>query len=452
MLGEKKIREIIEKGLASSHSEETEVSVFAWNYGLTRFANSYIHQNVEEKRLSISVRCISDKRVGEAVTSRRDGIPACVLNAEEIARIQKPNPDWVSLPEPELVGTGLVPVHQFIPTYFDSTVELDEHKRARACKVIIDKATGFNAYGSFGRSILEIGIGNSKELFVYNAGTSASLITIIMGDGISGYGKFCSRDATQINSEEIAERALSKLRTNKAPISLSPGEYEVVLEPFAVSALPLWLGYLGFGALAYQEGRSFMSDKLGEKVMGDNVTIWDDGFNPAGICFPFDFEGVRKKKVMLIENGIAKGVVYDSTTAAKEGKKSTGHSVRDTIYGPLPFHLFMKGGDSTTNELVKSTKKGVYVTRFHYINPVDHKQAVITGMTRDGTFLIENGEITHPLKDLRFTMGIPKALSGISLLTPPVLVGEIEPYSGFPIGVVAPALKLNRWNFTGVSE
>ena len=212
-----------------------------------------------------------------------------------------------------------------------------------------------------------------------------------------------------------------------------------------------FLGYMGMGALSVQEGRSFMCGKIGERVTGDKVTIWDDGLDPRGLPLPFDFEGMPKQKVMLIEKGIAKNVVYDSATAAKEpGKKSTGHSLpAPNTQGPLPINLFMEPGKSTKEEMLASTDRGIWVTRFHYTNVLHPVKTVITGMTRDGTFLIEKGKITRPLKNLRFTQSILEALSNVEMLTSTLKVVKDDWNA---LGTTVPAIKVRNFRFTGGTE
>jgi PmbA protein len=211
-----------------------------------------------------------------------------------------------------------------------------------------------------------------------------------------------------------------------------------------------FLGWIGFGALAVQEERSFMNGKFGQKIAGENITIWDDGYDPRGIPLPFDFEGVAKQKVMLIERGVAKNVVYDSFTAGREpGKSSTGHSLpAPNTMGPIPINLFMAPGTATKEEMLASTERGIWVTRFHYTNILHPVKTILTGMTRDGTYLIENGKITRPLKNLRFTTSILDAFSNAEALGSSLKLIKDEWNS---IGTSAPAAKIHNFRFTGAT-
>ena len=189
-------------------------------------------------------------------------------------------------------------------------------------------------------------------------------------------------------------------------------------------------------------------------MVDEKVTIYDDGLDPGGLQVPFDFEGVPKKKVTFFDRGMAKEVTYDSFTAGREGKDSTGHGlIAPNTSGPIPINLFMKSGESSREDMIKSVRRGIYVTRFHYTNVVEPMKAVITGMTRDGTFLIEEGEMTRPVKNLRFTESVLKALSRVSAVSKVrKICSEGTVYSRrFITGTVVPAIKIDGFNFSGVS-
>ena len=191
-----------------------------------------------------------------------------------------------------------------------------------------------------------------------------------------------------------------------------------------------------------------MAGKFGKRIVGKNISIWDDGFDSRGLPMPFDFEGVPKQRVDIIQSGVAKEVVYDSHTANREGKHSTGHALpAPNTFGPIPLNLFMAPGDSSKEEMLSSTSHGLWVTRFHYVNVVHPLKAVLTGMTRDGTFWIENGEIAYPVKNLRFTQGILEALSRVEQISKRLTLQKT--WFG---GTVAPALKIESFNFTGATE
>jgi predicted Zn-dependent protease len=444
MLGEAKLKELTDKVLKRAAPAIAQVSIYSWKSGLTRFALSSIHQNVTEENVVLTVKCAIDNQIGEASTNDLTKIERTVRKAKKIAHISPPNPEFHGFPEPKPVA----PIDIFFPT----TYEFSPLKRAEICYSIINRASGVQAFGSFLTAGIETCIANSSGVFVYNRSTSALINTTIMDKTGVGRTEAGARDATNIDYKEITEKAIAKAKLAQNPIKIEPGRYDVILEELAVAELIEYLN-IGFNALRYQEGRSPFCGKLGTKVMGDNISIWDDGLDEEGAPFPFDFEGTPKQKVMLIENGVIKGLVYDHNTAKKENKESTGHSIGSITYGPMALNLFMKGGNSSIEEMISSTIKGILVTRFWYSNLIDPMTLTITGMTRDGTFLIENGEIKKAVKNLRFTQSVIEALSKVEALSSPKFVAQGETYNvPFLFGSKVPALKIKDWNFTGVSE
>lgn len=450
MLGKSKVADLLKKALAASKADEAEVILLAEDSYLTRFANSYIHQNVSEHNQNLLVRAVVGKKIGCASTNRVDGaaIKEVVKRAMEIAERQKENPEFNGLPKG---GKAKV-----ISNYVKETARFTPEDRARAVGKITGRAKqfGLQAYGAFTTGVSEVAVANSHGGFAYNVATDAYCNTVVMADTGSGYAQSANRDARKVNTAKMAEVACQKALDSRNPIDLPAGVYEVVLEPPAVADLLNFLGYLGFSATAYQEGRSFLVGKLGQKVMGENITIVDDAYYAKGYPFPFDFEGVPKRKLVLIDKGVGKNVVYDSFTAGKDGRESTGHALAAPANYPLPMHLRLLPGKATRQEMIAAVKRGVLVTRFHYTNVVEPMRVVITGMTRDGTFLIENGRVTKPVRNFRFTQSVLDALSCVSLIgRDAVLVGEETMYgSRFAAGIVAPALKIDKFSFTGVTQ
>jgi predicted Zn-dependent protease len=241
---------------------------------------------------------------------------------------------------------------------------------------------------------------------------------------------------------------VDKALKSRHPRELPPGRYPVILEEYAVADIVDMLARLGFGALSVQEGRSFMVDRFGERIMSDAISIWDDGLDPTGLPMPFDFEGVPRQRVDLIKGGVAEAVVYDSYTAGKEGGASTGHALPSpNTFGPIPAHTFMAPGEASKEELLASMERGLWVTRFHYTRPVHPKLVIITGMTRDGTFLVEKGEIAYPIKNLRFTQSYLEALSNVEAVS-----RETKLQQNWFGGTRVPALKVTEFEFTGATE
>jgi PmbA protein len=265
-----------------------------------------------------------------------------------------------------------------------------------------------------------------------------------MGETSSGYAERWTPDVNQIDGGTIAAEAIDKAQRGANPYALEPGEYDVILEEYAVADLMDYFAYLSFGSQAFLEKRSFMTGRVGEPVMGQNVSIWDDGLSPEGIPAPFDAEGVGKRRVDFIERGVARGVVWDSYYGAMAGEESTGHALpAGETFGAIPGNMFMATGDATKQEMLASTKRGIWVSRFWYTRPVHPLTVVLTGMTRDGTFLIEDGQIVAPVNNLRFTQSYLEALNQVEAIGS---TSMLMPSFGGCCRV--PALKVRGWNFT----
>lgn len=452
MLGEQRAADLITKVLKFSRADQTEVVINSYDSWLTRFANSQIHQNVAEHNLGLSVRAVVGKRIGVATTNRldRSSIREVVARACELARHQPEIPGFQSLPR---VGSrGYRPVK----TYYKRTQNCSARTRARWVKEVIELIRSHNlrAFGSFTTGVSELGIGNSLGTFAYIPATDAFLSVVAVGPDSSGYAQAGARDVGRLKPIELARRAAKKATLSQNPKGLKPGSYPVILEPLATAQLMEWLGMMGFNARAYLEGRSFMCERMESKVAADEVTLYDDAYDPRGFAVPFDFEGVPKQRVVLIDRGVAKGLVHDSLTASQLHTRSTGHALpAPNHYGPIPLNLVLCPGPEDPALIVRSTRQGVLVTRFHYLNPVDPKQTVITGMTRDGTFWVEDGEVRYGIKNLRFTQSILAALSQVRLGSDLTLVGGGAGYEArFAHGSLAPTMKVEEFNFTSQTE
>ncbi len=449
MIGEKAVLRLLGKLVQASPADQTEALLLTEDSSLTRFAQSDIHQHVAEKNGILILRVVLGKKVAVITTNllHPSSLTEALQRAVSLAKIQRPNEAFVSLPGPKRLPQ--------INTYFENVDRLTPIRRARRVKELLSlaKEKGCSASGAFSVGKVEVAVVNSLGVEAYQKYSDVFLHMIAENGKNSGYASFVSRDAEQLDIEAFAEEATRRVSRDEA-IQVEPGEYEVVLEPYAVAELLSFLGSLGFHAMALQEGRSFLCGHLGEKMVDGSVTVYDDGLDPGGLQAPFDFEGLPKQKVTFFEKGVARGVTYDSFTANREGKDSTGHGlIAPNTEGPIPINLFMEAGHSSLEDMVRSVRKGIYVTRFHYTNVVEPMKTVITGMTRDGTFLIEGGEIKAPIKNLRFTESVLKALSRVSAISRDRRIcSEGTGYSRrFVTGTVAPALKVDGFNFSGVS-
>jgi predicted Zn-dependent protease len=448
MLGETETRRIVESVLGASRADQTEVQVFANNSALTRFANNYIHQNVEYTDVDVRVRAVIGQKIGIASTNEisEDGLRRVAAKAYELAQHQRENEDFRSLPRPEPVAAA--------DAFAESTARCGPEGRAAVVGQICEASSraALTAAGAFRTAAQEITLANSLGVFAHHRETQADINTVIMSGTSSGYAARLSKDVADIDGDAIAQEAVDRALRSVNPQTIEPGTYEVVLEPYAVVDLLDFFSYLSFGALPYMEKRSFMSGRLGERVMSEQISIRDDGLAPEGIPMPFDYEGAPKQPVSLIERGVAKGVVWDSYYAGKQGgdARSTGHALpAGSTIGPIPLNMVMAPGTATRDEMIRSTKRGLWVTRFWYTRSVHPLNVVVTGMTRDGTFLIEDGKVVGPVRDMRFTQGYVEALDHADLVgrDPMLVLGDL----GGGVRSV-PALKLAQWEFTGVSQ
>jgi PmbA protein len=436
--------EISDTVMSASRADETEVLVMEQNESLTRFANNCVHQNVTELNVQVTVRAVIGTKIGIAVSNdvRPHRLTQLVSRAYDVATLQPDNPEFKGLPGPQ----PIIPVTAFDPAVAECTPE----QRATTVGVICEKAAfaGCSAAGSMTTSSLSIGVANSKGVFAEHQSTMADASTVIMGANSTGWAQSTGWQLPVIDSESLADEALSKMRLGIDPVDFEPGEYAVILDPYATADLMEMLAFDGMGALAVQEGRSWMYGRLGQRVMADSVSIVDDGLNTAGVPWPFDFEGVPKKVVPIVSQGVALTPVYDSFTAGRESEKqSTGHATPPSPqgrFGPAPMNLFLRSGTTSIDAMIRSTKLGLYITRFWYTRTVHPRDAVVTGMTRDGTFVIRNGEIAHPVKSLRFTQSYVEALKYTEAVgTTPRLLR-----SGFGGATSVPPVKLARFRFT----
>ena len=423
---------------------EAEVLLQGSDSQLTRFANSQIHQNVAETNLQLNLRFVVGKRVGVASANSSDdaALRRLAESARRIALLQPERPDFAGLPQP----TPIPPVEG---AYADATASATPEERAEAARAVIGAAdeVGALAYGSYSTATERVGVVNSHGIRAYEERTLAQLIVVAMApDGGSGYAESAAVDHTSIDSGAIGREAAAKAARSRDPRPLDPGDYPVVLEEYAVVDLLDMLGYVGFSALAVQEGRSFFEP--GRRVGSELVSVRDDATDPAGTPAAFDYEGVGKRPVQLLERGVCREVVYDAQTAGRDGRPSTGHGLpAPNPWGPFPLNQFMAAGEASREELIARLDRGLLVTRFHYTNPVHPKLAIVTGMTRDGTFLVEHGEIVGPVRNLRFTQSYLDAVAGVEA------VGrERRLLRGFLGSAVVPALRISAFTFTGATE
>jgi predicted Zn-dependent protease len=288
---------------------------------------------------------------------------------------------------------------------------------------------------------------NSQGLFAYQASTRAGFQTVVMTEDASGWARTDSWQVSDLPVEALGREAIEKAERGRKPRPLEPGEYTVIFDPYVTHDLLSMLDMHGMSAQAVQEGSSWMNDRLGQPAMSPQVSIWDDGLDPAGTPMPFDFEGTPKQRVDIVQAGVVASPVYDRQTAQKEGRESTGHGLPPEfrMYGALASNLFMGTGQASLDEMIRSTEKGLYITRFWYTRLVHPRDCIITGMTRDGAFWIDGGELAYPVKNLRFTQSYVQALAEVEA------IGRRATHQRLSGRTRVPALKIGRFNFTGMT-
>ncbi len=442
-LGGDRLREIVAPALALQADGVLALAFHSWG-GLTRFASSQIHQNTWREDVEVRVMAVADgNRVGVASTHSVDA--AAVRKAAEdalaIARVSPPNPEFPGLAPPADAASK---------QGFDAaTAEASPGERADVVRKALAELSSDMTGAGYAETVAdEVLVANTLGVSLFGSTSRAAMSVMAMTDDSSGVAELIEPSLSRLEPATIAGRAAMKADLGRHPQPIGPGRYTVVLEPAASSTLMQFLAWLGFGAKAYLEGRSFLSGKLGQKLCSDLVTIVDDPLAPEALGLPFDFEGTPANVVTIFDKGVARNVVWDRTTGKKDGHSSTGHGLPPpNADGPFPLNLRMEPGTTSLEKMIESTERGLLVTRFHYSNIVNEKETVLTGMTRDGTFLIEDGELRHGVNNLRYTQNALEALSRVQA------VGNVTEISSelFFGGSRAPALKIEDFNFSSAT-
>ena len=453
-------RQIFERVKSFSTAPEVEVLIHGGRHSLTRFANNAIHQNVNDHSMVVSVRPVIEKKTARATTNKTDdeSLRRAVEQAERLARIQEPDPDLLPLAGADAAGGADAPSR-----FFEATRAISPEARADGVKKIVEVAkehslvtAGIFATGESFEAIL-----NSEGLEAFHRETNSEIsITMLAGDS-SGWQKANSPDVRHLDAEGLARVAAEKARNSAAPKELAPGKYTVVLEPAAVLDL---MGFLfwDFGAQSVLDERSCLNKRMGTKLFGENISVSDDAYHPLQSGAPFDGEGVRRQKVELIRKGVAANLVYARATAAKMKKSGlvanlgrvtpTGHGFPlPNEIGDAPVNIVFAGPAAgqarSVDQMVQETERGVLVTRFWYIREVEPYEKIVTGMTRDGTFLVEGGKVRHGLLNFRFNQSLVEMLQRVVAMGEPLRASGEESFD-----MVVPAMKVEGFNFTEVTR
>lgn len=429
--------------LKLSAADETEVEISFSTDALTRFANNVIHQNVAEQTLAISVRAVVDGRTARATTNKtgEDSLRQVVETAITLARHTPKNPGLLPLLGPQK--------YPKVSRYYGSTAEAAPEDRARAvtrvCKMA-DRARQIAA-GIFSSGSVHQILANSRGLYAQHQQTRAEFSVTILEENSSGWAKSNSPDILRLDTEALAESASLKAAQTRAPRELPPGAYTVILEPAAVLDLVGFLFY-DFAGTAVLDKRSCFTGRLGKKLFGENITICDDVYHPLQTGAPYDGEGQPRQKVLLVDRGVMKNLVYARATAKRMKTRPTGHGFSlPNDYGEAPMNLVFAGGPHSVDEMVRSTDRGILVTRLWYIREVDPYKKVLTGMTRDGTFLVEKGRVTGGIRNFRFNQGILEMLANVEMLGPAVRAAGEESFE-----MVVPPMKVRDFHFSEVTK
>lgn len=458
MLDQSQAQQIFEKVKKSCSVPELEIIFSSTDHSLTRFANNTIHQNVSELNEVASIRVAFDGKTARTTTNRFDdeSLRRAVKDAESMARVQEPDPDRLPIARPEEAQGPASPAR-----WFEQTAAITPADRAEAVGkiVAVAKKSRLVTAGIYSSSQHTEAIINSNGLSAYHRQTSAEVSITMIGDNSSGWQKANSPDVRNLDPERLAEIAAQKALDSHSPQELAPGKYTVVLEPAAVLDLVGFM-FWDFGGQAILDQRSFLNNRIGTKLFGDNITIVDDVRHPLQSNAPFDGEGVSRRKIELIDKGVIRRLVYARGTAAKMKSSEHANKVGEiTVTGhgfPLPNEIgeaptnivfVTPGNEQTLEQMVAGTERGILVTRLWYIREVDPYEKILTGMTRDGTFLVENGKIKSGIRNFRFNQSLIEMLNSVEAMSHAVRASGEESFD-----MVAPAMKVRNFNFTEVTR
>ena len=449
-------KNVVEKSIENGASQ-AEASVFMADSSLTRYTKNHIHQNVNSETYYINLLVVVGKnKLGSSAINSVDPKDAekVIERAIKIAKVSTPDPEFVSLPESK-------PVQQLEGIYSKTTESITPIDRADTIKTILDTSNDYDkkvkwSAGSYETDLVHFAIANSLGIENYMKYTHGILeVNTRAGEDAiegAGYRAVYVHDVSKINPVELAKSSAKDAVDSINPKTLDIGEYEAIFPPAAMSTFTGFMALLGFSAKSYQEGNNFLRDKIGSQVFDEKLNIIDDGrsletYNAS----PFDGEGTPKQKLILVKDGIPMNLCYDNYYAKKDNLDSTGHALPKFSRGffyrgvPIPVNQIIESKDSETQEMIEDTKKGVYITRLHYVNPIRHDLAVISGMTRDACWYIENGEIKYPIKVMRFTDSIPRMFKNVDMIGSDSTVNITST-------LTSPTIKVSSFKFTGQSE
>jgi len=421
---------------------DAEVTVTDGTEALTRFANSFIHQNVADAVREVHLRLALDGRVAQAtVTQTDDGaLVRLVRSVLDAARLQPVDPGW-----PGVAPTADPPP---VDHWDDATAAAAPAERAERVAAFVAATDGLGAAGFCASEGLQVAFANSAGQRVAGRRTSAGLDGIARTGSADGSGRAASVRLGDLDGTSLGTLAAERARSSSDATGLPPGRYEVVLSPSCVVDMLAFLAVHGFNARAVEEGRSFA--RIGEAQFDASISLADDVTHPMAVGIAFDAEGTPKRRVKLVGDGVTRGLIHDRRTAKALGAESTGNAVAGSgSWGPLPANLVLDAGSTGRDDLVAGVERGLVVTDFWYTRILDPRTQVVTGLTRNGVWLVEDGRIVRPVTNLRFTQSFLEALAPGQVRA---VGAEQTLVAGATFGIggyVVPSLHLASWNFTG---
>jgi PmbA protein len=461
MLTRHKAADVFERIKKHSTADEVEVLFSGGRSALTRFANNTIHQNVAEENYVVSVRTVFGGRTARATTNKFDdeSLGRVVRSSESLAKVQHPDPDL--LPIPNSNGSRTLAPEWAPVRHFAETASITPAQRAETVKKIVSIAqkAKLTTAGIVSTSESAEGVFNSRGLAKWHTQTSSEISITMLAADSSGWQKANSPNVTNLDAVALAESAARKAFDSAKPIEIPAGRYTVILEPASVLDIVGFM-FFDFGGLSILDQRSFLNNRVGTKLFGENINIWDDVAHPLQSGPPFDGEGVCRQKVQLVENGVVKRLVYARATAEKMNRsehkdklgpiEATGHGFPlPNEMGEAPMNIVFGATPrpNSIDQMVASTERGVLVTRLWYIREVDPYEKILTGMTRDGTFYVEDGKVRKGVRNFRFNQSLIQMLSNVESMGTPVRASGEESFD-----MVVPAMKVRDFNFTEVTK
>jgi PmbA protein len=442
--------DLARRAIRVTEGDEADAIAHVERSGFARFSASTVNQPtlIEDDR--VTIRVVRDGRLGAVSTNRTDdeGLRDAARRAGAVADNAPPDPAFPGLPRPAPAPS--------VGGFDEATASLDASEQAAHALEAIAGAGAVDLYGYFTSGVSALAVASTGGVDAMQTMTDATTLALAAGEGMSGYADRTSWRVGELDPARVGAEAAEKASRTRGAGELAPGTHRAVLEPYAFGELLWYFAFTSLSGLALLEGRSYLSNRIGERLFDPSFALADDGHDPRGLPKAFDFEGVPKQRVPLVEDGVAADVVWDRRTGAQAGRESTGHALSPPAqrHGPIPFNLVVRPGDSSLDELAALVGDGIYVTRLHYLNIVDAREGLFTGMTRDGTFRIESGRVTTPLVNLRFTTSFPKLVEALpGLGSEQKLVNQSDFYDErYPFGALVPAVATEAFTIVGTGS